>query len=179
MASYDEYIETVQKEIPSFAIVRKQDSYLMRVIDVLLKIISFGQITNFMDAYTTTIGSKIYVSGTWDAKSDNSRIIVIRHEVIHIRQFKKYTYPLYIFLYLFIFFPIGLAYFRMKFERAGYTETLKAVAEIGGIESLKRMNREFIIRQFTGPGYLWAWPFRKSVEKWYDSTVEQILKLNS
>jgi hypothetical protein len=28
--------------------------------------------------------------------------------------------------------------------------------------------RERIVRQFTGPSYGWMWPFRASVERWYD-----------
>jgi len=78
----------------------------MKIIDIILKIISFGRIKEFMDNYTTTIGSKIYVPDSWETKSDNSRIITVRHEIVHIRQFKQYTFPLYIFLYLFIFFQL-------------------------------------------------------------------------
>jgi len=172
--NYDEYIEKVREEIPSFAVIRKRDSWLMKVIDVILKIISFGQIKEFMDNYTTTIGSKICVPDSWETKSDNSRIITIRHEVVHIRQFKKYTFPLYIFLYLFVFFPIGLAYFRMKFEKAGYREGTKAALELLGDKYVNNEYKEHIIRQFTSSSYFWCWPFRKSIETWYNNMIREV-----
>jgi hypothetical protein len=28
-----------------------------------------------------------------------------------------------------------------------------------------------VIEQFTGPSYGWMWPFRRSVERWYDDVL--------
>jgi len=34
--------------------------------------------------------------------------------------------------------------------------------------------RDRIISRFTGPSYLWMWPFRETLERWYDEAVEDI-----
>lgn len=148
---------------------------MMKVIDILLKILTFGAQNQFMISYTTTVGSTIYVGESWALRPEASRIIILRHEVVHLRQAKKYTLPLFWILYLFVFFPAGLAYFRWIFEKAAYTETLKAIADVNGRAALSRIDKEGIVKQFTGAAYLWPWPFRKTVEQWYDSTVAEIL----
>ena len=101
---------------------------------------------------------------------------VLRHERVHMRQRRKYTMPLFSFLYLFFPLPIGLAYFRAKFEWEAYEETMRAVYEYCGPDFLKREAfKENVISHFTTAQYAWMWPFRSTVEKWYDEAVRKIL----
>ena len=67
----------------------------------------------------------------------------------------------------------------MKFEREAYEETLRAIAEEpGGIAYLRsdKKLRESIISNFTTAKYIWMWPFRRSIEKWYDDTLTLLSK---
>jgi hypothetical protein len=69
--------------------------------------------------------------------------------------------------YLLLPLPIGLAWFRMRCERAAYEETLRAHHEIGGAAAIEKL-RAHVIRQFTSGAYGWMWPFPRAVERWFD-----------
>lgn len=130
----------------------------------------------FMTSFTTTIGSTVYVPSGWETEwNDISKITILRHERIHILQKKRYTMVLFSILYLFIPFPIGLAWFRKKFEQEAYEESMRATAEMRGAIYLGLPEyRDHIIGQFLCANYLWTWPFRKSIEAWYDQTYKKI-----
>jgi hypothetical protein len=91
------------------------------------------------------------------------------------RQGKKYSRPVYSFLYLMAFFPIGLAYFRAKFEMEAYAETLAVLRERGA-NLTSPIFKNAYVGYITGPLYLWAWPFKAYVERWYDTTVVELQK---
>jgi len=165
----------VRKEFPNFKVMQKANSSLMKAIDIFLKVITFWKMKDFMQSFITTVGVTVYVPGTWNKRPAQSRMAVLRHERIHMRQAKKYTRPLFSFLYLFFPLPIGLAYFRMKFEKEAYEETLRALKEYYGIESIANVRfRDDLIKHFTTAEYYWMWPFKKSLEKWYDGFVEKL-----
>jgi hypothetical protein len=78
-------------------------------------------------------------------------------------------------LYLLPFFPLGLAYGRARLEWEAYRETLRARAEIGGIEAARDPRfREEIVERFVGPDYGWMWPFPQMVGRWYDHEIAQL-----
>jgi hypothetical protein len=77
--------------------------------------------------------------------------------------------------YLFLWFPTVFAYFRKKYEQEAYEESLRNDAAANGIEWIEdKAYRERIISYFTSAQYFWTWPFRKSIEQWYDQTVAKI-----
>jgi hypothetical protein len=79
------------------------------------------------------------------------------------------------FLYLLPFFPLGLAYGRARLEWEAYVETLRATADLAGIDAARAPElREKIIRRFTGPDYGWMWPFERTVTRWYDAALAEI-----
>jgi hypothetical protein len=91
------------------------------------------------------------------------------------RQGKKYGRFLFSFLYLLFPLPVGLAYFRKKFEQEAYEESIRAIYQYHGEKAASSSQvREFIISQFTTANYFWMWPFRGNLEKWFDSTIEKI-----
>jgi hypothetical protein len=68
-----------------------------------------------------------------------------------------------------------LSYGRARLEWEAYTETLRATYELRGEDALRSPRlRDRIVSQFTGPAYLWMWPFRAAVERWYDDALAQI-----
>jgi len=105
---------------------------------------------------------------------DDDRWATMRHEAVHMRQFRRWTRPGMALLYLLLPLPMGLAYFRMRFERAAYEETIRCGFELYGMAHVREHLREHILEQFTGPSYGWMWPFRRSLERWYDVQIARL-----
>ena len=175
--SFESLLQDIRAEFPDFRMVNKGDSTLMRLIGLALWVLTIGQMKDFMTDFITVIGSTVYVPDGWMTRSsEQDRIVILRHERVHMRQRRRYTLPLFAFLYLFFPLPMGLSYFRARFEWEAYEETLRAVHELRGPELLKKEAfKENMISHFTTAQYAWMWPFRSSVEKWYDEAVQKIL----
>ncbi|MBE8182529.1 MAG: hypothetical protein HAW61_03270 [Candidatus Portiera sp.] len=165
--------ESLLNNNPKVKLLWKHESKLMSLCGKPMG----GNKGKFMSIYATTIGNKIYMpKGWWDIVDEQQRLILLRHELIHVKQMAKYSVPIFFFLYIFVPFPIGIGYFRAKFEKEGYAETLKAQYEYWGESSITSIEcREWIIEQFVGSAYGWMWPFKKSMHKWYDKTIQEIL----
>jgi hypothetical protein len=134
--------------------------------------------TTFMTSFTTTIGYTVYVPTLWDLKDEAHRMVTLSHERIHMRQRQKYGSILFSFLYLLVFFPAGLAYFRAKFEKEAYAESMRAMIRYIPHTTVDTLRNRLVVRSavkhFTSSQYLWMWPFEKSVEKWYLEEVQKI-----
>lgn len=128
-----------------------------------------------MTQYHTVIGDTLYVADCWDSMSSVDRVILLRHERVHLRQKQRYGFVMMALIYLVIFFPLGLAYGRARLEWEAYAETLRATAELRGLAAARAASlRTHIVGRFLGPDYGWMWPFRRCVERWYDSTLLSI-----
>jgi hypothetical protein len=160
-------------EFPSFQVVPKDQSWLMKVINFLLVCITFGKMKTFMTSFTTTIGYTVYVPHGWSLRPTASRATTLRHERVHMRQRKKYGWFLFSFLYL-LALPIWRAYYRTKFEKEAYEETMKALLEYYG-EAAVSAQKKSIVENFTGPSYFWMWTDQKAIEAWYDAAFSCIL----
>jgi hypothetical protein len=173
---YDALVEALRAEFPRFRIVRKDRSRLHRAIHHALVLVTFGKMRSYLDSFQTTIGFTVYVTADWDDTSADQRYVTLRHEAIHLRQFRRFTLPGMALLYVLLPIPLGLAWFRAYFEKEAYAESIRAAAEVWGPDHPRLPSfRNHIIQQFTGPSYGWMWPFRSSIERWYDrilATVE-------
>jgi hypothetical protein len=165
----------LEKEFPTFITVPKAESWFMQTLGFLLKVLTFGKMTAFMTSFTTTVGYTVYTPKNWETYSPLSQAVTLRHERVHMRQAKKYTRVLFGLLYLLVFLPVGLAWYRAKFEMEAYSESLRAYREYG-VDITGPALRESIIGQFTSGNYAWMWPFRGYVERWYDETVREVLR---
>jgi hypothetical protein len=171
----DRFIETMLAEFPAFRIVSKQDDRLSGLIDRALKLITLGGQRSYLTHYHTVIGDTLYVPPTWYELNDVERVILLRHERVHLRQRRRYGSLLMAFLYLVPFVPLGLAYGRARIEWEAYTETLCATAELKGLDAARSMTlRSAIVGRFTGADYGWMWPFRGQVEAWYDRVIADL-----
>jgi hypothetical protein len=167
----DKLFRELDQEFPKFKFVYKDESWLMKAVDVFLKVVSFGMMRTFMTRFATVIGYTMYVSRSgWYDLSPVGRAVVMRHERVHMRQRRRYGFFLYSLLYLFVPLPLGLSYFRMKFEREAYEESILAAVELG-LNSKGERFRSSVVQAFVGPSYLWTWPFRKEIETWYDEAA--------
>lgn len=179
MLRWHALVESVTVEFPDFKLVWKRDSTFMKAIDLGLRILTFGQMRQFMTSFITTIGTTMYVHSGWDTLTESEKMIVLRHERVHMRQSKRYGFLLFSFLYLFFPLPLFLSYFRAKFEKEAYEETLRAVRDYVPNWALVIQLptfRESILKHFTTAEYAWMWPFRKSLERWYDGAVAELLR---
>jgi hypothetical protein len=168
-------IREMKLEFPGFRIVPKRESPLSKLIDIGLRVVTLGSQRAFMTHYHTVLGSTLYTPLCWDSTPDLDRLIVLRHERVHLRQRRRLSFPVMAFLYIVPFFPLGLAYGRARLEWEAYEETLVATAELRGVEAIRSPElREHIVRRFTGADYGWMWPFRSAVERWYDRAVRRI-----
>lgn len=175
MPSAERLIEEITSEFPAFRIVPKCNDAFSRAIDAALRVVTFGAQRHYLSHYHTVIGYTLYTPETWEATPDVDRMILLCHERVHLRQRRRYGMLGMAFLYLVPFFPLGLAYGRARLEWEAYRETLRATAELCGIERARSPElRATIVRRFTGGDYGWMWPFRTAVERWYDDALREL-----
>lgn len=159
-------------EFPGFRVVPKVRSRAQRLIHIAVAVLTLGRNRSYLDGYYTTIGRRVFVTADWDAMSRDRRYLVLLHERVHLRQFRRFTLVGMALLYLFVPLPIGLAYFRARFEREAYAETIRGAAGLYGIAHVRAPAfRDRILDQFTGASYGWMWPFRRSLERWYEGVL--------
>lgn len=175
MAGIEGMLAEITAEFPRFRLVRKSDSQFMLSIDRFLRILTFGRQSRFLTEYHTVIGYALFVAPTWESLDDIEKIVLLRHERVHLRQCRKFGLWGLTLLYLLPFFPVGLAYGRARLEWEAYSETIRALFELRGTWVLSDSNlREHILRRFMGPDYAWMWPFRTTLDKWYDRLILEL-----
>ena len=175
MTRYDALVEALRAEFPRFRIVRKDQSTFHRAIHYALIAVTFGRMRSYLDSFQTTIGRTVYVTPDWEQRDLDERYVTLRHEAIHLAQFRRYTLPGMFLLYVWLPLPLGLAWWRAHFEREAYAESVRAAAEVWGPAYPRRAEyREYVISQFTGAAYGWMWPFRGSLERWYDRVLQEL-----
>jgi hypothetical protein len=168
-------LQEMQAEFPRFRIVPKRGNRLSRLIDVLLKTVTLGGQSQYLTHYHTVIGDTLYVPSSWESTSAVRKMITLRHERVHLRQRRRYSFIGMAILYLVPILPIGLALGRARLEWEAYRETLRATFELEGRQALlDPALREHVVSQFVGAAYGWMWPFRRQVERWYDEALAAI-----
>lgn len=169
------FIEQLLAEFPRFRIVFKRDSDFSRLLDVLLRVVTFNRMRTFMTDYHTVIGDTLYVPEAWRRMCAVDKVILLRHERVHLRQRRRLTFIGMACIYLLPFFPLGLAYGRARLEWEAYTETLRATHELLGADAVRDPRlRQHIVTRFCSADYGWMWPFRTQLNRWYDQVVSSL-----
>jgi hypothetical protein len=169
---YEALVAALRAELPGFRIARKDASPLNRAIDRVLRAITLGRMRDYLATYTTTIGRVVYVTADFDTWDADRRYVTLRHEAVHLRQFRRFTFVGMALLYVLFPLPLGLAWFRARCEKQAYAETIRAAAEVWGRDYPRaREFRDHVVAQFIGSSYGWMWPFRARVERWYDHVL--------
>lgn len=173
---FDKLTAHIKKEIPKFQLRSKKDSRLMKVLAVIL---FFNK--GFLDKYITTLYPYVYVPELpWTSSSVRSRISVLAHEYVHLKDRKRLGW-LFDIMYLSpqIFALLALGAFwnlwwllallfllplpsigRAWIEYRGYRMTLAMHWYLTG----RHVSVDWIAKQFIKSNYYWMWPFKKSVE---------------
>lgn len=151
---YKEHALHLKAKYPKFRIVKKEDSRLMRFLNIFLKWITPG----FMTHVTTTIGYTIYQPSSYIGTKTGYKIN--RHEEIHIEDYHKN--PVWFTLSYLLVLP-SIFTMRSHWEMRAYKTTLLVNHELHGSITDETIN--WITNYFTGSMYFWMKPFRKAVRK--------------
>jgi hypothetical protein len=143
------------------------------ILHYIVMVVTFGSNRNFLKGYYTTIGGIVGYPEGWEKRSLESRIAVLEHELVHIRQCAKLGFgnvwvgfPIYMILYLFLPLPIGLAYFRYRYEREAYAHGINVRTEMNP-EHYDRLI-DGAVKQLTSGAYGWTWVFSKRVRAYFE-----------
>lgn len=171
----ERYLEELRAEIPGLRVIEKARDPFSQIVDVALRAITLGGQREYMTRYVTTIGRTIYLPVGWTDRTPTSRYVTLRHEAVHLRQFRRYGLVGTALVYLLPWLPLGLAWGRARLEWEAYAETLRATRDVHGLEAARDPGlRASIVRQFTGPAYGWMWPFPKTVNGWIDRLLAEL-----
>lgn len=172
-------LEVLREELASrprpVRIVKKSAAWHQRAAAIGLKVVTFGGQRTYLTRYVTTLGHTIYVPDDFEDWEPARAWEILRHEAVHVAQFERYGWVVMVLLYGLLPFPLGLAYFRARLEWEAYRETLRAVAELDGLDAARSPAlHDEIVRRFTGPDYGWMWPFPATVRAWIADALEAI-----
>jgi hypothetical protein len=156
-------------------LVLKHEVWHQRAIHHLLRALTLGGQPQYLERYVTTIGRTIYLTPDWHARAVEDRFMTLRHERVHLAQFRRYGLLPMALAYLLLPLPAGLAWCRMALEREAYAETVRAAYELGGRAATDGL-RAHVIRQFTSGAYGWMWPFPRAMGRWYDALVDSLAR---
>lgn len=194
--SFQDLVQASQKYFPDLQIKYKTESTLMKFIGRLL---FFNK--SFMTSYTTTVGSTVYFpSAPFVKVRPISAAIILLHELVHVKDSKKVSKPVFSFLYLspqilvfllipflFLSWKIALpflllaapipSFFRMYYEKRAYMASLYVMNALGkrlAFDPMLDKQKAYFIDQFKGSYYYFMWPFGKGLTKDFDEAVTKI-----
>lgn len=170
---HERLLAEIEAEFPAFTIRPKRDDLLQRCIHVALMVLTLGGQRVYLTGYYTVMFGKLWVPDSWARLGDLGRYVLLRHERIHLRQRARLGGVLMAFLYLVPFLPLFLAYGRARLEWEAYAETVRATAEVFGVDAAAAL-RQRIVGRFVGGDYGWMWPFPRRVNRWFDEVMAEI-----
>lgn len=195
--SFESVVNEAKINFPNLQIKYKNESLFMKILG---KLIFFNK--SFMTEYVTTIGSTIYFpSKSFVMIRPVSSLMILMHELIHVYDSKKFTTPVFSFLYLFpqilalltlpllfINWQIALlfllfilpipAYFRSYFEKRGYLVSLYITNKLSNKMKFNynlNSDKNDAINHFKNSDYYFMWPFQ-SIDSQFNAAV---LKINN
>lgn len=194
--TFDVLVEASKTFFPDLQIKYKDQSWLMKLIGLVL---FFNK--DFMNTYSTTIGSSIYFpSREFVEKNQRSVQITLMHELVHMHDAKKISPFIFNWLYL---LPISLipfalllillswkvaliasilcllpfpAYFRMLFEKRAYMVSMYVGYKLN-LSANQETDFDFLAKHylkfFKGSPYYFMWMF-KDLDKDFEEAAKKI-----
>jgi len=172
-ARHERLLDDIVAEFPGFAIVPKRTSGLQRAIGVALSAVTLGGQRHYLTRYHTVLFGKLYVPDAWGLMDDEARYILLRHERVHLRQRRRMGDVTMAFVYLCVFAPLFFAWGRARIEWEAYVETIRATAEVHGLDAARALEDE-IVRRYVGPDYGWMWPFPRTIRRWFADVIADL-----
>jgi hypothetical protein len=177
MISPQAYIAELEREFPGFAVREKRGAF-WDLVSVLYRVLTLGRAGDPNKRFVSCIGLRVYTPPGWLGEGDHySKLATLRHERIHLQQMRRLGFgsvwrgfPIFVLAYAFLPLPAGLSYFRYRWERAGYVESIRAWTEYAGASGRAAMI-DRAVANLTGASYLFTWPFKKSVRRWFEANT--------
>jgi hypothetical protein len=170
---YQRLLDGIRREFPDFQILAKRDNRLQRAIAFALVLVTLGGQRHYLTRYHTVLFGKLFVPDAWRTMDDDERYVLLRHERVHLRQRERMGQVAMALVYLVPFFPLFLAWGRARLEWEGYVETIRATAEVYGLDAARAL-REEIVRRYVGPDYGWMWPFPRAIRRWFGEVIADL-----
>jgi hypothetical protein len=143
-------------------LVRKADSRLMHACALALHGVGNRM---FMARYWTTIGSTIYYPAC--VSDPLAYPTVLEHELVHVRQWRRWGLWMWL-SYLLLPLPVGLCWFRFRWEREAY------LVELAHAPSGPARDREITrIVDALWYGYAFPWP-RSWMRRWFEHAAANL-----
>lgn len=173
----------IKEEFPDYEVVYKTEgekwhsNWMIRIVQLFINLVglvapSFKD--KFYNGVANGFGRFILLPDKerWKDWSNQSVYGVIRHEFVHMRDYKR-SPPLFVLTY--ILFPLptivsGRAYWELR----AYTQNMIVEYEEEGKISEGKV--KWICSQFTSSLYFWMFPFRGTIERKVQSLKEKIEK---
>jgi len=155
---------------------KREWNLFWRVLNRIRKVLFLNPDNDFLEDVITTIGPFIFFPTNFEpAKADEIDCLIYAHELEHVTQYTRcglgcawLGLPVFLVLYCLLPLPLGLAWFRYRFER-------KAFLAEDSYSRLFRFNVSLdlkgISESLSGKMYFFAWPFRKKIEKWFQENL--------
>jgi hypothetical protein len=185
-------IDRIKTDVPDFAIKRKSESLLMRLLSFVL---FFNK--DFMTNYVSTIYPAVYVPDWWGFQKSRERaeIEILAHEYVHLHDRKKmgrvfnliYLSPqVFSLLAIGAFWNLSWLWFllcllpwpspgRAWLEFRAYKMSFAVIYWMHLERDPKRKEKYYtflencditlVIKQFTGPSYYFMFPFKSYIER--------------
>ena len=169
---YRRLLDEIRAEFPRFRLIPKDRSLLQRSIARLLVLVTFGGQRRYLEGYVTTLGARVYVPASWDPRSADDRSPDDAARAVHLRQFRRWSFPL-----------MALLYLLCRSRSASPGAVIASSAPPTRRRSPPRARctaTPFCAMQHSAPtssgsspraAYGWMWPFRGAVERWYDEQI--------
>jgi hypothetical protein len=182
---FNKLVFHIEKQIPGFQLCSKKESTLMRILSVVL---FFNK--GFMGKYVTTIYPRVYVPQIPWNSSLESRISVLAHEFVHLRDRKRLGWAfnlLYLSPQIFALFALGAfwniwwlsaLFFLLPLPSPGRAwlefRAYKVSIAMHWYLGKHKTNTVWLREQFVGSGYYWMFPFKKFVERHILKATEDV-----
>lgn len=188
-----------QKFNVKIQVLPKSQSKLLKLLRPIIE--TFNK--NYWNGYITTLGNTIWVPDDWLAQTNDintilSKMEVVTHESMHIKQAKEQTIFIHNILYLFpqilvifsllafLAIPFGAAWlwsllflififplpapFRYAKELEGYRTKILFFKYVYKVDdSGLQFAKNIIIEQMTSASYYFTWPFKNLIQKDLDN----------
>jgi hypothetical protein len=172
-ARHQALLDEIRAEFPDFEIRLKRGSALQWGISVALAALTLGGQRHYLTRYHTVLFGRLYVPDAWARMGDDERYVLLRHERVHLRQRDRMGGLRMALYYLIPFFPLFLAWGRARIEWEAYVETIRATAEVYGLDAARSLETE-IVRRYVGPDYGWMWPVPWTIRRWFGGVIAEL-----
>ncbi len=145
-------VARLSDELRGFRIAYKDESSVQRTLGALVRLWN----PRYLSDYTTVLGRTVWLpSRAWRAaQSPRALYLLLRHEAVHLHDMRRFPG---VFQLSYALLLPAVVTLRAYWELRAYDESVRAVVELDG--HVEDAYLEHIVSRFTGPDYLFMFPF--------------------